>query len=121
MDIERIKQIATDAALLNHPELLQADLVESNESNMIRILCLPTFFPYECQASVRFSILSTTTTDIQREGDRCSEMTTMKTVTVTVLPDGTVSNIKNSGRSSSSQSIDCPADIDDKQKEMGSE
>ena len=114
VDAARIKQVAIDAALLDHPELLPADLAGKNEG-MIHIVCLNKDLSYKCKAFISFDILSTTQEVIRREGDRCFQSTTTESVQVTVLSDGSVSEINNSGRGTSSRSIDYPADIDDKE------
>ena len=113
VDIDSLREIALDAALLDQPELLPGDLVDGH-NGMINIICIPKLWGDRCQAHFSFDIVSTTTEDIVREGDTCSKKTTSKHVSVTVLSDGSVSRINNSGSGTSSRSIDCPADIDDK-------
>jgi len=117
VDIDQLKEIAINAALLDHPELLPGDLVDGS-NGMINILCLPKKWGDRCQAHFSFDIVSTTTKSVKREGDKCYEETNTKNVSVTVLPDGSVRDINNSGSGTSSKSIDCPADIDDEELEL---
>ena len=114
VDIDRLREIALDAALLDHPELLPGDLVDGH-NGMINIICIPKLWGDRCQAQFSFDIVSTTTKNVKRDGDKCYEETNTKHVSVTVLPDGSVMDINNSSSRSSSKSIDCPADIDDKE------
>lgn len=114
-DVERIRQIAIDAALLEHPELLPGDLADKNEGYLVHITCLTRPSTYNCQAHTRFKILSTVKGNIVREGDICFQKAEYKDVSVTVLSDGSVESVNSSGRSTGMRSIDCPADLDNKE------
>ena len=107
VDVERIKQIAIDAALHEHPELLPGDLADESDE-MISIICLPRDLFYKCHANITFEILSTKKVDIVHEGDSCSQRTETKFVSVAVLPDGSISRVYSSGTGQSEEPIDCP-------------
>jgi len=107
VDVDRIKQVAIDAALNNHPELLPGDLTD-NRGGLIQITCWSEN-QKKCQAHVQFGILSTTTKEeIVREGDTCRQKTVLRSVHVTVLPDGGVLSVNSHGSGASTISIDCP-------------
>ena len=118
VDFDRIKQVAIDAALSEYPELLPGDLAD--QYDMVSILCLARESSYKCHANINFKVLSSAKEDIVREGDTCSQRTEYNTVSVAVLPDGSISRIYTSGGNTSTKPIDCPADIDDKELDLGS-
>ena len=118
IDVERIKQVALDAALVEYPELLPGDL-EDRTNGVVTLICFPRDSGYKCHAKQSFKVLSSAQEDIVREGDTCSQRTEYNMVSVAVLPDGSISRIYTSGGNTSTKPIDCPADIDDKGLDPG--
>lgn len=113
VDVLGLKQVAVDAALYENPELLPGDLTD-DRGGLIHITCW-TEDVDKCRAHIQFGILSTTKDVVVREGETCSRTVELQSVHVTVLPNGSVLSVNSNGSGASTISIDCPADIDDKE------
>ena len=111
--VEQIRQAAIDAALIKHPEFLPGDLADDGVG-LIYVTCWTEEAPYQCQADLRFQISSTIVEAIVHKADRCYQTTTSNSVSVTVLPDGSVLRVNSSGYGSTQSSVDCPANVTDK-------
>ena len=105
VDPNRIRQVALDAALLKYPEYLPGDLV--SEEGPVFISCWPKH-RYLCVAHISFNILSSVVREVNREDDKCVQLTTTNHIAVNLLPDGSVSRIINSGTSSGEEAVECP-------------
>ena len=116
IDVDRIRQVAIDAALAEYPELLPGDL-EDNRDGLVTLICFGQ--SSRCHANISFKVLSSAKEYIVREGDTCSQSTEYNAVTVTVLPDGSILRINNSGGNTDSKPVDCPSDIDDEEPGPG--